>query len=149
MTGRLTKNTACVTGLSAFNTDFEGQLMGLILHKWSSINFGHYMSMVKVGGIWYQYGGVKITRIEFNICGNLNVWMIINLLFVHLEIAYLILANHYSIMTFNSELRVTLPSTFYNLLHSMSSVVDRVESSASIIKSKRLLGFVITLMYMI
>ncbi len=51
-TGRLSKNTThilCNRFISLI--DFDGQLMGLILHKGSSTNSGHYISMVKVGYI--------------------------------------------------------------------------------------------------
>ncbi len=41
-------------------------LMGLILHKGSSTNSGHYISIVKVGDIWFECDDVKITKIEFN-----------------------------------------------------------------------------------
>ncbi len=46
-------------------TYFDGQLMGLILHKGLSTNSGHCISIVKIGDIWYEYGDVKITQIEF------------------------------------------------------------------------------------
>ncbi len=66
-TGRLSKNTARILCNSSSSlTDFDGQLMGLILHKWSSTNSGHYISMVKVGDIWFECDDVKITKIEFN-----------------------------------------------------------------------------------
>ncbi len=47
-------------------TDFDGHFMGLILHKGSSSNSGHYISMVKVGDIWFECDDVRITKIEFN-----------------------------------------------------------------------------------
>ncbi len=53
-TGRLSKNTAHVLCNKSISlTDFDGQLMGLILHKGSSTNSGHYISMVKVGDILF------------------------------------------------------------------------------------------------
>ncbi len=66
-TGRLSKNTThilCNRFISLI--DFDGQLMGLILHKGSSTNSGHYISMGKVGDIWFECDDVKITKIEFN-----------------------------------------------------------------------------------
>ncbi len=71
--GRLSKNTAhilCTRSISL--TDFDGQLMGLILHKGSSTNSDHYISMVKDGDIWFENGDVKITKIEFNHFSNSN-----------------------------------------------------------------------------
>ncbi len=59
----LTQNTAyilCKRSISL--TVFDGQLMGLILHKWSSTNSGNYLSMVKVGDIWFECNDVKITK---------------------------------------------------------------------------------------
>ncbi len=47
--------------------------MGLILHKGSSTNLDYYISMVKVGDIWYKYDNVKIAGIEFNNLCNLNI----------------------------------------------------------------------------
>ncbi len=47
-------------------TDFDNQLMGLILHKGSPTNSGHYLSMVKVGDIWFECDDTRITKIEFN-----------------------------------------------------------------------------------
>ncbi len=44
-------------------TDFDGQLMGLILDKGSFTNSGHYISMVKVDDIWFECDDVKITKI--------------------------------------------------------------------------------------
>ncbi len=65
--GRLTKNTAYVLcNRSISLTDFDGQLIGLILHKGSSTNSGHFLSMVRVGDIWFECDDVKITKIEFN-----------------------------------------------------------------------------------
>ncbi len=46
--------------------------MGLILHKSSSTNLGHYISVVKVGDIWFECDDVKITKIEFNHFYNSN-----------------------------------------------------------------------------
>ncbi len=66
-TGRLTKNTVYILcNRSISLTDFDGQLMGLLLHKRLSINSGHYISMVKVGDIWFECDDVTITKIEFN-----------------------------------------------------------------------------------
>ncbi len=66
-TSRLSKNTARILCNSSISlTDFDGQLMGLILHKGSSTNSGHYISMVNVGDIWFECDDVKITKIEFN-----------------------------------------------------------------------------------
>ncbi len=57
--------------------DFDSQLMGLILHKGSSTNSGHYISMVKVGDIWFECDDVKITKIEFNyFCNSNTVYML-------------------------------------------------------------------------
>ncbi len=47
-------------------TDFEGQLIGFILYNRLSTNSGHYISMVKVGDIWFECDDVTITKIEFN-----------------------------------------------------------------------------------
>ncbi len=44
----------------------------LILHKGLSSNSSHYISMVKIGDIWYQCDDVKCTRIEYNNFCNLN-----------------------------------------------------------------------------
>ncbi len=78
MTGRLSKNTAHVLcNRSISLTYFDCQLMGLILHKWSSTNSGHYISMVKVGDICFECGDVKITKIEFNhFCNSNTVYML-------------------------------------------------------------------------
>ncbi len=46
----------------------------LILHKGSSTNTGHYLSMVKVDDIWFEYDDVKITKIEFNHFCNSNTY---------------------------------------------------------------------------
>ncbi len=63
----------CVISLS----DIDSQLMGLILHKVSSTNSGHYISMVKVGDIWFECDYVKITTIEFNhFCNSNTVFML-------------------------------------------------------------------------
>ncbi len=77
-TGRLTKNTAYILCNSSISlTDFDGQLMGFILYKWSSTNSGHYLSMVKVGYIWLECDDVKITKIEFNhLCNSYSVYML-------------------------------------------------------------------------
>ncbi len=56
----------CVTGLSALQLDFDSQMMCLILHKGSSTNPDYYLSMIKVGDIWFEYDHVKITKTEFN-----------------------------------------------------------------------------------
>ncbi len=51
--------------------------MGLILHKGLSTNSGHYISMVKVGDIWFECDDVKITKIEFNhFCNSNTVYML-------------------------------------------------------------------------
>ncbi len=64
-TGRLSKNTTYVLCYRSISqTDFDGQLMGLILRKGSSTNSVHYLSMVKVGDIWFEFDNVKITEIE-------------------------------------------------------------------------------------
>ncbi len=71
--GRLSKNTAYILcNRSISLTDFDGQFMGLILHKWSSTNSGHYLSMVKVGDILFECDDVKITKMEFNHLCNSN-----------------------------------------------------------------------------
>ncbi len=58
-------------------TDFDSQLTGLILHKGSSTNSGDYLSMVKVGDIWFECDDVKITKIEFNhFCNSNTVYML-------------------------------------------------------------------------
>ncbi len=58
-------------------TDLEGQLMGLILYKDSSTNSSHYMSMVKVGDIWFECEVVKIIKIEFNnLCNSDTVYIL-------------------------------------------------------------------------
>ncbi len=77
-TSRLSKNTAHVLcNRSISLTYFDGQLMGLILHKGSFTNSGHYISMVKVGDIWLECDGVKITKIEFkHFCNSNTVYML-------------------------------------------------------------------------
>ncbi len=79
-TGRLSKNTAhvlCNRSISCTN----GQLMGLFLHKGPSTNSDHYISMVKVGDIWFECDDVKITKIEFNhFCNSNIVYMLFNML---------------------------------------------------------------------
>ncbi len=77
-TGRLSKNTTYVLcNRSISLTDFDGQLMGLMCHKGSSTNSGHYISMVKVGDIWFECDDVKITKIEFNhFCNSNTVYML-------------------------------------------------------------------------
>ncbi len=73
MTGRHSKNTSyiqCNRFISLI--DVDGQLMDLILHKGSSTNSGHYLSMVKVGDIWFECDNVKITKIELNHFYNSN-----------------------------------------------------------------------------
>ncbi len=58
-------------------TDFDGQLMDLILHKGSSTNSGHYISVVKVGDIWLESDDVKFTKIEYNhFCNSNTVYML-------------------------------------------------------------------------
>ncbi len=58
-------------------TDFDCQFMGLILHKGSSTNSGHYISMVKVGDICFECDDVKITKIEFNhFCNSDTVYVL-------------------------------------------------------------------------
>ncbi len=46
--------------------------MGLILQKGPSIISGHYISIVKVGDIWFECDDVKITKTEFNCFCNSN-----------------------------------------------------------------------------
>ncbi len=41
--------------------------MGLILHKGSSTNSGHYISMVKVGDIWFECDDVKSLELSLTI----------------------------------------------------------------------------------
>ncbi len=53
-------------------TDYHGQLMGLILHKGLSTNSGRYLSMIKVGNIWFEWDDVKTNQIEFNHFCNSN-----------------------------------------------------------------------------
>ncbi len=51
--------------------------MGLILHKGSPTNSGHYISMVKVGDIWFECDDVNIIKIEFNhFCNPNTVYML-------------------------------------------------------------------------
>ncbi len=58
-------------------TNFDSQLMGLIVHKGSSTNSGHYISMVKVGDIWFECDDIKITKIYFNyFCNSNTVYML-------------------------------------------------------------------------
>ncbi len=45
-------------------TDFDSQLVGLILHKGSSSNSGHYISVIKVGDIWFECDDGKSNKIE-------------------------------------------------------------------------------------
>ncbi len=54
-------------------SDFDSKLMGLILHKGSSTNSVHYISMVNVGDLWFEWDNVKITKIEFNYFCNCNI----------------------------------------------------------------------------
>ncbi len=77
-TGRLTKNTVYILCNSSISlTNFEGQLVGLILHKGSSTNSGHYISMVNVGDIWFECDDVKINKIEFNnFCNSDTVYIL-------------------------------------------------------------------------
>ncbi len=53
MTGRQTRTLHTFCGIlcnrSISRTDFEDNLMDLILHKELSTNLGHYIPMVKVG----------------------------------------------------------------------------------------------------
>ncbi len=76
-TCRLTKNTAYILCNKSISlTDFDSQLMSLILHKGWSTNSGHYISMVKVGDIWLCHD-TKITKIEFNnFCNSNTVYML-------------------------------------------------------------------------
>ncbi len=47
------------------------------MHKGSSTNSRHYISMVKVGDIWFECDDVKITKIEFNnFCNSDTVYML-------------------------------------------------------------------------
>ncbi len=75
---RLTKNTAYILRNSSSSlTDFDGQLMGLILHKGSSSNSDHYISVVNVGGKWFKCDDVKITQIVFyHFCNSNTVYML-------------------------------------------------------------------------
>ncbi len=75
-TGRLSKNTEYILCNSSISfKDFNGQLIGLILHKGLSTNSGHNISMVKVGEIWFEFYDVKITKIEFNkFCNSYTVY---------------------------------------------------------------------------
>ncbi len=77
-TGILSKNTAyllCNRSISL--TDFDSELMGLILYKRWSTSSGHYLSMVKVSDIWFESDDVKITKIEFNhFCNSNTVYML-------------------------------------------------------------------------
>ncbi len=77
-TSRLIRSTAYVLcNRSISLTDVDGQLMGLILHKGSSTNSGHYISMVKVGEIWFDCDDFKINKIEFNhFCDSNIVYML-------------------------------------------------------------------------
>ncbi len=62
-TSSLTKNTTYILcNRSISLTDFDSQLIGVILHKGSSTNSVHYVSMVKVGNICFQCDDVKITK---------------------------------------------------------------------------------------
>ncbi len=54
-------------------TEFHIQLMGLILHKGSTTNTSHYISIVQVGDIWFECDEVKITTLEFNKFCNSNI----------------------------------------------------------------------------
>ncbi len=72
MTGTLTNITAyilCQIFISF--TDFEGQLMDLILHEELSTNSGHYIFLVKVGDM-YSLVVCKQCGIEFNNFCNSN-----------------------------------------------------------------------------
>ncbi len=72
-TRRLTKNTTYILcNRSVSLTDFDGQLMDLILHKGLSTNSGHYISMVKVCDIWFECDDVKITNISVTLI--LFIW---------------------------------------------------------------------------
>ncbi len=54
--------------------------MGLILHKDLSTNSGHYISMVKVGDIWFECDDVKITKMGFNnFCNSDTVYVILQM----------------------------------------------------------------------
>ncbi len=77
-TGRLSKNRAHVLcNRSISLTHFDGQLMGPSLHKGSSTNSGHYISMATVGDIWFACDDVKITKIEFiYFCNSNTVYML-------------------------------------------------------------------------
>ncbi len=75
---RLTKNTAHILcNRSTSLTAFDGQLMGLSLHKGSATNSGHYLSIVKVGHIWFECDNVQITKIGFNhFCNSNTVYVL-------------------------------------------------------------------------
>ncbi len=77
-TGRLSKNTAYIMcNRSISISDFDGQLMGLILHKGLSTKSGKYLSIVKVCDIWFECYVVKITKIEFrHFCNYNTVYML-------------------------------------------------------------------------
>ncbi len=76
-TGRLTKNTYVLGNRSISLTDFDGQLMSLILHKGSSTNSGPHLSMVKVGDIWFKCDDDEIAKIELNhFCNSNTVYML-------------------------------------------------------------------------
>ncbi len=77
-TGRLSKNTAYVLcNRCTILTAIDGQLIVLILHIGSSINSGHYISIGKVGDIWFDCDDVKITKIELNnFCNSNTVYML-------------------------------------------------------------------------
>ncbi len=69
-TGRLTKNTAYIL--------CNRSISPLILHKWLSTNSGHYISMVKIGDIWFECNYFKVTKIEFNnLCNSNTVYMLL------------------------------------------------------------------------
>ncbi len=73
MSGRLSKNTAYVLCNRYISlTDFNGQLISLILD-----NVDHYIYMIKVGDLWFEFEDVKITKIECNnFCNSVNVYML-------------------------------------------------------------------------
>ncbi len=76
--GRQTKNTTYILcNRSISLTDFDGQLMVLILHKGLSTNSSHYLFMVKVADILFECNNVKITKIEFDhFCNSNSFYML-------------------------------------------------------------------------
>ncbi len=77
-TVRLTQTTAYILYSRSIRlTEFDSQLMGRILLKGSSTNSGYYITMVKVGDIWFECDDAKVTKIEFNhFCKSNTVYML-------------------------------------------------------------------------